>query len=290
LANYREDYLALKKCPHYRSCTHNAGLSLDLTFYTALTIGLLGSTHCAGMCGGIVGALNVGLRQSRRQSQLARVAHHLTYNTGRIASYTFAGALAGLIGNQATKYSAATALPAGRVIAGLFMIALGLYLAGWWHGIKGFDKAGLPLWRLIEPMGRRFIPPRNPLHVFGLGLVWGWLPCGLVYSALALAMTSASSRSGALLMLGFGLGTLPMLLAMGSVAGQLRKIMQHTTVRRITGVIIMLFGAYTCVTAFSEYGHHHSAGNHGIMEHETISTCLDNFQDYCNLDQVRYLV
>jgi len=263
---------------------------LDFTFYTALTIGLLGSTHCIGMCGGIVGALNVGLRQSRRQSQLSRIAHHLTYNTGRIVSYMFAGALVGLIGTQATRFSADTALPIGRVIAGLFMIALGLYLAGWWHGIKGIDKAGLHLWRVIEPMGRRFIPPKNPLHVFGLGLVWGWLPCGLVYSALVLAMTSASPWRGALLMLGFGLGTLPMLLAMGSVAGQLRKIMQHTIVRRITGAVIMLFGAYTLLTAFNEYGHHHSAGNHGITEHETASTCTEHYFDYRNFDQVRYLV
>ena len=241
---------------------------MELTFFTALTIGLLGSTHCIGMCGGIVGALNIGLGQSRRQSQLSRITHHLTYNTGRIVSYMFAGGLAGLVGNQAARYSAGTALPTGRVIAGLFMIALGLYLAGWWHGIKKLENAGMHIWKVIEPVGRRFIPPRNPLHVFGLGLVWGWLPCGLVYSALALAMTSASPRQGILLMLGFGIGTLPMLLAMGSVAGQLRRIMQHTIFRRITGTVIIVFGVYTCVTAFNEYGHHHSEPGQGVMEHE----------------------
>jgi len=262
---------------------------LELTFFTALTIGLLGSTHCIGMCGGIVGALNIGLVQSRQQSWLSRITHHLTYNTGRIVSYMFAGTLAGLIGAQATRLSAG-ALPVGRVIAGLIMIALGLYLAGWWLGIKRIDKAGLRLWRLIEPMGRRFIPPRNPLHVFGLGLVWGWVPCGLVYSALALAMTSSSPRHGALLMLGFGLGTLPMLLAMGTVAGQLRKIMQNTIVRRIAGTLIMLFGAYTCVTAFNEDRHHHTAANHGITGLEAVSTCPEHYFDYRSLDQVRYVV
>jgi sulfite exporter TauE/SafE len=278
------------KYPLYRSGTHHASLSLDLTFFTALTIGLLGSTHCIGMCGGIVGALNVGLPQSRRQSRLPRMMHHLTYNTGRIMSYTLAGALAGLIGAQATRFSAGAAIPIGRVIAGLLMIALGLYLAGWWHGIRGIEKAGLHIWRVIEPMGRRFTPSKNPLHVFGLGLVWGWLPCGLVYSALALAMTSASPQHGALLMLGFGLGTLPMLLAMGTVAGQLRKIMQHTIVRRITGTVILLFGAYTCVTAFNEDRHHHSAANNCITGHEAVSTCPEHYFDYRSLDQVRYLV
>ena len=182
------------------------------------------------------------------------------------------------------------ALPTGRVIAGLFMIVLGLYLADWWHGIKVIDKVGLHIWRVIEPMGSRFMPPKTPLHVFGLGLVWGWLPCGLVYSALALAMVSASAKSGALLMLGFGLGTLPMLLAMGSVAGQLRKIVQHPIARRIAGTVIILFGVYTCVTAFNEQGHHHSAGNHGITGREVTSTCPEHYFAGRNLDQVRYFV
>jgi uncharacterized protein len=229
-------------------------------------IGLLGSTHCIGMCGGIVGALNVGLGQAGRQTKLARTAHHLTYNTGRILSYTVAGTLAGFVGAQATRFSLDTALPLGRVIAGLFMVALGLYLAGWWHAIGGMEKVGLHLWRFIEPVGRRFLPATNPLQVFGLGLIWGWLPCGLVYSALALAVVSASPRQGALLMLGFGLGTLPMLLAMGSLAAQLRKLVHYPIVRRLTGALIILFGAYTCVTAFTDNAHHHAGGERRIQD------------------------
>jgi hypothetical protein len=228
------------------------------------------------MCGGIVGALNLGLAQSGGATRLSRIAHHFTYNAGRILSYTFAGALAGLIGGQATRFESGTALPVGSMIAGLVMIALGLYLAGWWRAIGGVEKAGLHIWRYIEPWGRRFLPARTPWQVFGIGLVWGWLPCGLVYSALALAVVSASPRQGALLMLGFGVGTLPMLLGMGNFAGHLRKLVQYPVVRQITGALIMLFGAYTCVTAFSDDGHRHSAAIHCVEE--------------CNLDQARYLV
>jgi sulfite exporter TauE/SafE len=249
---------------------------LELTFYTALMIGLLGSTHCIGMCGGIVSALNLGLAQSGRPTHPSRFAHHFTYNAGRILSYTFAGALAGLLGAQATRFESGTALPMGSVIAGLFMIALGLYLGGWWQTISGIEKAGLHVWRYIEPWGRRFLPARTRWQVFGIGLVWGWLPCALVYSALALAVVSASPRQGALLMFGFGVGTLPMLLAMGHFAGHLRKLVRHPVVRQITGAIIMLFGVYTCVTAFSDDGHRHSGADHGF--------------DARNLDQARYRV
>jgi sulfite exporter TauE/SafE len=229
---------------------------LELTFYTALMIGLLGSIHCIGMCGGIVGALNVSLPQTRR----ARIAHHLTYNAGRILSYMCAGALVGLAGAQVVRISPDTVVPLGRMIAGLFMIALGLYIAGWWRALGQLEKMGFGVWRLIEPLGRRFLPARSPLQVFGLGLIWGWLPCGLVYSALALALVSVSPRDGAAIMFGFGLGTLPMLLAMGGLAGHLRKIVQSAVIRRITGAAIILFGLYVCTTAFGgqEHGHHRS--------------------------------
>ena len=220
---------------------------MEFTFYTAMIIGLFGSTHCIGMCGGIVGALST---QTRRQSDLAWVAYLITYNAGRILSYTVAGMLVGLAGAQATNFSASTALPIGRLTAALFMIALGLYLADWWRAIGALEKAGLHIWRYIEPMGRRFLPAQTPLHVFGLGLVWGWLPCGLVYSALALSMTSVSPQQGALTMLGFGLGTLPMLLAMGNAVESLRKLARHSAIRQGAGLCIMLFGLYTGLLAF----------------------------------------
>jgi len=258
---------------------------LELTFFTALMIGLLGSTHCFGMCGGIVGSLNIGLSQARGGSRLNRFTHHLTYNSGRILSYMFAGALAGFIGAQASRLPTGAVLPVGGVIAGLFMIILGLYLAGWWHGIQVLEKAGMHIWKIIEPLGRRVMPPRTRLQIFGLGLIWGWLPCGLVYTALALAMVSASPLHGAWIMLGFGFGTLPMLLAMGHAAGQLRKIVRLPIVRRVIGTLIILFGVYTCFMAFTRPGHQHNTKGH-----EAVSTCPEFYLEERNRDQVRYLV
>ncbi len=228
-------------------------------------IGLLGSTHCIGMCGGIVGSLNIGLKQAQQGSLLRRFSHHMIYNSGRILSYMLIGTLAGFAGAQASGLSGGAILPLGGLIAGLVMIALGLYLGGWWYGITVLEKAGAHVWKIIEPMGRRVMPPRNRIHVFGLGLVWGWLPCGLVYSALILAMASASPLQGAWIMLGFGLGTLPMLLAMGHAAAYLRKTTRRPVVRRIIGVLIILFGVYTCLNAFKQKGHDHGAQVHGMQ-------------------------
>ncbi|MCC2112932.1 MAG: sulfite exporter TauE/SafE family protein, partial [Hyphomicrobiales bacterium] len=213
-----------------------------------------------GMCGGIVGALNA---ESAVRSPSSRLAIQLAYNAGRIASYAVAGAIAGLIGAHAANLPIGNVLPVGALIAGLFMIALGLYLAGWWHAIAALERIGGYLWRVIQPLGRRFLPVRNPLHAFGLGLVWGWLPCGLVYSALALAVVAGSAQSGASVMLAFGLGTLPMLLVLGKAAEVVLKIVRAPVMRQIAGGLVVLFGVYTIYSAMigggHEHHHHHTA-------------------------------
>ena len=231
---------------------------MEPIYITAMLIGLLGSTHCIGMCGGIVGALSAGQGQPQRSAS-SQMAHHLTYNGGRIVSYTFAGAIAGLAGSLASNLPLDFIVPFGRIFAGLLMIALGLYLAGWWHAIAVLEKAGYQVWKRIEPMGRRFLPANTPGRAFGLGLVWGWLPCGLVYSALALSMISMSVREGALIMLAFGLGTLPSLLVLGGAAKYVSSLAQRPVMRRIAGAVVVLIGVYSIVIAFSGHDHEHAA-------------------------------
>ena len=237
---------------------------MELTFYAALMIGLLGSTHCIGMCGGIVGVLNSGLAKPASGRRFL-TSHHLTYNAGRIFSYVFAGMLAGLAGSQLSVISLTTIVPIGRLIAGLLMIALGLYLAGWWEAVSKIEKIGVYLWRRLEPFGRRFLPATTPLRAFGMGLVWGWLPCGLVYSALALSLTSASPGQGALIMLGFGLGTLPALLAMGGAAETIFRFMRQPAPRKIAGICLIGFGIYTCFVALNT-DHQHKHVSRAIIE------------------------
>ena len=130
------------------------------------------------------------------------------------------------------------------VLAGGFMIMLGLYLAGWWRGLAQLERLGGVLWKRIEPLARRLMVVRHPWQTLPMGLVWGWLPCGLVYSALILALTAGSAVEGALVMLSFGLGTLPNLMLIGVFAAQLTRFTREPRVRMAAGVMVMAFGAY----------------------------------------------
>jgi sulfite exporter TauE/SafE len=213
------------------------------TLVTLFLVGLLGGTHCAGMCGGIVGALSLQAVPGR-----GAVPIHLAYNLGRIASYTLAGALAGAIG-----YAFGDILPIQRglyLFASLMLVAMGLYLLGATQTLAFLEGAGQRLWRRIQPATRRFLPVRGAAQALPLGLLWGWLPCGLVYSALTTALATGSAGRGALAMLAFGLGTLPNLLLAGLLLTRFRRFAQAPTTRRISGVLVLAFGFYGLFNAW----------------------------------------
>lgn len=225
-------------------------MPVDATFLSAFLVGLLGGVHCVGMCGGIVGALSFGLPESVRARRTAGLPYILAYNLGRICSYTLAGALMGGVGVLAANLTSVHhAQQILQLLAGLFMSALGLYLAGWWSGIRVIERAGGVIWRRIQPFGRRLLPVHSPGQAFALGLLWGWLPCGLVYSVLIWAIAAGSSARGALLMLSFGVGTLPLLFAMGMSATRLAALVQRRGARAVAGVLVLAFGIYTLVMA-----------------------------------------
>ncbi len=196
---------------------------------------------------------------------------NLAYNIGRITSYAIAGAAVALISAFLSQSEVQSILPIGQLFAATVMLALGLYFIGWTAPIHTLEKAGYHVWRRIEPFGRALFPARTPLHAFGLGLVWGWLPCGLVYSALALAVASGSPLRGAAIMLSFGLGTLPMLLAMGQTADALVRHVQKPAFRHAAGVLIIGLGLYTASIAIngqhSHPDHDHGAHSHLSMPH-----------------------
>jgi sulfite exporter TauE/SafE len=226
------------------------------TLGAAALVGLLGGTHCVGMCGGIVGALTSGLTDDVRGHRARLVVAQLAYNTGRIASYGVAGVLAGLLGRQATTMGLTGGFPVGGIIAAVIMILLGLYLGGWWQVLVWLERLGAHLWRRIEPLGRRFIPVRNPGQALLLGLVWGWLPCGMVYSVLALALASGSGAEGGAIMLAFGIGTLPTLLAVGIAFGSIGRWVRDVRVRKAAGILVILMGVAMLLAIPGKHGHH----------------------------------
>ena len=220
---------------------------------SALLIGLLGGSHCVGMCGGIAGALSMGLPAAVRQRPFSLLRYLLAYNAGRLISYATAGAIAGGLGAGALGFvEVDAARHIAALLAALFLIALGVYLIGWTPMLAPLERLGGHLWRHLEPLGRRFLPPRSPAQALGLGLVWGWLPCGMVYSVLVWALSTGSALGGALLMLAFGLGTLPTLLALGAAARGLQRLARRTWLRRVAGLAVIALALYSLAVPLLE--------------------------------------
>jgi sulfite exporter TauE/SafE len=223
-----------------------SGIMSNIGLFPVFVVGLLGSVHCAGMCGGIVGALSVrtGVPVPLvRAPERPAIANVLAYNAGRIGSYMLAGVLAGGVGQGAHALAPLPALQAGAWwLANLMLAALGLYLMGAWQGLARLEQGGQLVWRHVQPLLRRVGPLDGPRRMLAAGALWGWLPCGMVYSMLVTAMLSGSALAGALIMLAFGLGTLPMLLSLGLAGARLRPLLRLPAVRRASGALVLAFG------------------------------------------------
>lgn len=209
-------------------------------FVAVFLIGLLGGTHCVGMCGGIVSALTVQLPGQKPAWPL-----HLAYNLGRISGYTLAGAAMGALGSLGLMLNGLLPVQlALYVMANLMLVALGLYLVGFTRGLVAVERAGQWLWGRIQPLTRRFLPVRGVAQAYPLGLLWGFLPCGLIYSVLATALMSGSALRGAATLLAFGLGTLPNLLLAGMLLVKFRRFAQAPAVRTVSGLLVLGFGVF----------------------------------------------
>ncbi len=231
-----------------------------VTYTSAFLLGLFSTVHCVGMCGGIIGALSLSLPVEIRSHRLRMFTFVTTYNIGRIISYSLAGLVAGAIG---TGVLASTGLDQGhsilRAIGIAMMIAIGLYLAGWLPQLAIFEKIGVPVWKKLEPLGRSLLPVTSLPRAMAYGLIWGWLPCGLVYFVLLWALTSGDAVKGALTMLAFGLGTLPTLLATGFMTSWLTRFARSANARRVIGLLIiaMAIGSLFIPMGDNSHGHHH---------------------------------
>ena len=216
----------------------------SISLLGGLSIGFLGSPHCVGMCGGIAGALSLALAQERRAPATV-VAHHAAYSLGRVASYALAGGLAGAAGLVVRELLGARGGLVLRAAAAALLVMLGLYLGGWWPGLAWLERQGGRVWARLAPLTSRLQPGRSLPAAFAFGMLWGWLPCGLVYSAVALAAASGSPIQGALLMAGFGVGTLPATVIAGVLAQRLTWLTQVRASRRLAGALMIAFGIWT---------------------------------------------
>lgn len=220
----------------------------EFSYITAFTVGLLGGVHCVGMCGGIVGALSFASQQNKKAVSGSLLYLLLSYNIGRLTSYTIAGGLLGGLGWIVSIWSDIHIIQRLlQLLAALFMLMMGLYISGWWMGLARLEKIGSHAWKFIQPVAQKLLPVTSSSRAFVLGLLWGWLPCGLVYSVLVWSVSAGSVVDGALLMLCFGLGTLPNLMAMGVFANQLKQFVQQTKVRAVAGIMVIGFALWNFI-------------------------------------------
>ena len=226
-----------------------------VSFTSAFLLGLFSTVHCIGMCGGIIGALSLSLPVEIRNHKPRLFIFVTTYNIGRLLSYTLAGLIAGAVG---TGVLASTGFDQGHVIlqyVGVaMMVAIGIYLAGWLPQLAIVEKIGVPLWQKLEPIGRKLLPVASLPKALAYGMIWGWLPCGLVYFVLIWALTAGDALHGALMMLAFGLGTLPTLLTAGFMTSWVTRFARNPTARVIVGLLII---AMAIGSLFIPMEHHH---------------------------------
>lgn len=241
----------------------------------AFALGLFSSAHCVGMCGGIMGALSMAIPA---EAKARRWFILLSYNLGRILSYTFMGVLVGLFARQIAESGGLVWL---RWLAGLLLIAMGLYLANWWRGLTYLEAGGRYFWAYLQPLGKSLMPVNHPAKALLLGGIWGWLPCGLVYSTLTYAMTQGTSAGAAAVMLAFGLGTLPSVLATGIAAQQLGRLLQRPGLRWSLALLVILFGVWTIWG-----GGHNLRGGHGHDQHHHIQPGVEDHSDHQDSDEM----
>jgi hypothetical protein len=220
---------------------HNLDSGFSTSYLVAFIMGLFSALHCLGMCGSIIGTLTLSLRREIRDNKAQLVPFVFSYNFGRITSYTVAGYLAGLVHNVLM-------LPLGegtghrtlQIVSALVMAAAGLHIAGWFPRFAYIEKGGALIWARLEPYGRRLIPVQTLPQAYVFGMIWGWLPCGLVYAAVALAATAGSEMRGALTMLSFGLGTLPAVVSVGLMTSLLVRLSSMKKFRQMAGISLIL--------------------------------------------------
>lgn len=218
--------------------------AVNLDLLSAFAIGLLGSGHCIVMCGGISSMLTTAISQNGGQKYL----HVTGYHIGRILSYTIFGAIVGFTGSMAVK-GFGLPLNALQVVAGLFLILLGLYIGQWFMALTKVESFGKYLWQFISPMTKRFLPVRNTKQAVSLGILWGWLPCGLIYSTLSWSLASGSAINGGMIMLFFGIGTLPAMMATSFGALNIKPILVNKMFRNIVALLLISYGSYTLSVA-----------------------------------------
>lgn len=244
----------------------------------ALLMGFFGSPHCLGMCGGLVTAFGLSMKDTSPAKRRALV---VTYHIGRLTSYAFLGLIAGLIGTTVlAPFMTGSNMP--RILLGLVLAFVGVTMLGA-PFLNKLERFGMRFWQYLSPLRQKVFPLNTFPRALTAGLLWGFLPCGLVYGALLIAVVAHNPLSGAALMFVFGLGTVPMLVATHETVGWLRDKIGRFRLRQLNGAIMVVSGLavmFVPIAMTSMHGGHEHMdhGSHSTMMSDTDSTHHDMSQ------------
>lgn len=232
---------------------------MDYNTYVPFFIGLASLLHCVGMCGGIIGALTMSLPQYVRENPLRLSSFIAAYNMGRISSYALVGSVLGYVSMSTELFNPEYGRTL-QIISALFLAAIGLYIAGWFPAFARVEKLGSPLWKYLEPVGRKLLPVKSHSQAYLFGMIWGWLPCGLVYSTFVWVLASSTSPTqAAFSMVLFGLGTLPGVMTAGILTGWLAQLRKAKWSRQVFGLLLISMALVSLYVLYSSQAsaHHH---------------------------------
>lgn len=244
-------------------------MTTELLLPVAFLAGFFGGGHCLGMCGPIV-ILFEGQRSP--DPALPNLLRRIVYNAGRLLFYVLLGAAAGAAGLVLTRIAGIdTGLAVLRILAAMLVVALGLNLLFNLRMLRYLETSGAALWKRLSPLARHVFPIYSPGRALAAGALWGALPCGLVYSAVAIAATSGSAASGAAVMLAFWLGTLPALLVAGASAQKLSQWSRKPALRKLTGSTLILVGVFTLAMPYLRPGPDGGHAEHAQINGSTLT-------------------
>lgn len=208
--------------------------------FAAFLLGLVSAGHCLGMCGGIV--LAAGL-------QAKTPFYSVLYNVGRVGSYL---SLA-LVFGSVTALLPERVFPILKLFSAILLVLTALYLIGSTHLITKIEMIGKPVWALAQPMAKRMLPVKNPGTALLLGYFWGFIPCGLVYTALTYSLTQPTLNQTLLSMLSFGLGTFPAMISVSLLATATRKWLANHWIRRLLATLMIAMAGLIFYSAYSSW-------------------------------------
>lgn len=240
----------------------------------ALLMGFFGSPHCLGMCGGLVTAFGLSMKEVSPAKRRALV---VTYHVGRLSSYALLGLIAGLIGTTVlAPFMTSNNIP--RILLGLVLAFVGVTMLGA-PFLNKLERFGMRFWQYLSPLRQKVFPLNTFPRALTAGLLWGFLPCGLVYGALLIAVVAHNPLSGAALMFVFGLGTVPMLVATHETVGWLRDKIGRFRLRQLNGAMLVLSGlavVFMPIVMSNMHGGHSHGGGYEHMDHDSHSAMMSD--------------